>query len=415
MSVFLHETSPSLDLLPPEILSLILQNVHHIKDLRALLYASPRLYQVFRTFRDSVVVHVARNQITPTILPFALRAYDRRFSKTCQRRRLQDSAAGEISGEHQNNRIPGSTELSYQTAKNLLKFHHIVESFIAGFSEHCLQYVEAYLSKSPKVYKMSSSTQDRCSISCSKSEYTRLARAFYNVDILGSIVQGSDPTSGSDTNWCSQPKHVYIFLRSCQYWELEELLCVRCYLLDRIGTYLNKIEDDRMQEFLENKPYMREIKFSNYIFNGDRYFSIYHHGKSRENWLKRCQYRGLEALAVMLTASTSEDRRDTLGRINALPDILHHALHNYPRQSWRAPIETGLKSADRERANLHSPRSGEDFERPNTGWRWAKDQIVDAWSSENYADDRFLEGQRHWGYAIWDTDRLEQFGTLPQK
>ena len=413
MSVFLQKTSPSLDLLPPEIISLILQNVRHIKDLWALLHASPRLYQVFRTFREPIVVHVTRNQITPTILPFALRAYDLRLRETQQHRQRHDSTAGKIPDEHQMNRIQESTELSIQTAKPLLKFHHIVESFIAGFSEHCVQYVEAYLSKSPKVYKVTRSTKNRSFISCSESEYARLARAFYNLDILGSIVQGSDPTSDADTNRDSQPKQVYRFLLRCKYWELEELLCVRCYFLDRIGTYLDKVEDDHMQDFLENKPY---TKLSDYIWNDDDwYFSIYHHGKSRDDWLKRCHYRGLEALVVMLSASTPEDRRATLGSLKAPPDILHKALHIYPRQSKRAHIETGLESADRKRANLHSPRSSEDFERPNTGWHWAKDQLVDAWSSKNYADDRCLEGQRHWGYAIWNTDRLEQFGTLPQK
>ena len=139
MSVFLQKTSPSLDLLPPEIISLILQNVRHIKDLWALLHASPRLYQVFRTFREPIVVHVTRNQITPTILPFALRAYDLRLRETQQHRQRHDSTAGKIPDEYQMNRIQESTELSIQTAKPLLKFHHIVESFIAGFSEHCVQ------------------------------------------------------------------------------------------------------------------------------------------------------------------------------------------------------------------------------------------------------------------------------------
>lgn len=91
-------------------------------------------------------------------------------------------------------------------------------------------------------------------LSLSQIEYSRLARAFYHLE-LWSHRYDRPRSHGKNDVFLEQST---VFLQSLKDWELEGLLCVRNYFPERLKDYLNQLEDDFMQGCLENQPRINE-------------------------------------------------------------------------------------------------------------------------------------------------------------
>ena len=59
------------------------------------------------------------------------------------------------------------------------------------------------------------------------------------------------------------------FLQSFKEWELKELLCVRDYLIERLSENLDQVEDDFMEGFMDDKPYIIEPSSPDNRWNND--------------------------------------------------------------------------------------------------------------------------------------------------
>lgn len=100
----------------------------------ALLRASPRCFQVYRTCREMVLSHVARNHITPAVVPIALDALEMRENRKFQRDRTEPFLSQKTLKEPH--------EISLSTWGRLICFHEIVDFFISGFTNSRLVALE---------------------------------------------------------------------------------------------------------------------------------------------------------------------------------------------------------------------------------------------------------------------------------
>ena len=395
--------SPHLELLPAEIKCTILQQIPDIKALRALLCASRQYFLVYKMSKENILSHITWNQITPAVLPIAVHALEQREHRGARRNRKTVFAYLK-SFRQEMLREPHDSSL--EIAKALLRFHETVEYFISDFTINRLTIIKNYIhpknTHTSPHETPSGAAEAEPNIALSQTEYSRLARAFYLLELYGGLFYTSDSRE-DDITVVEQSS---LFLQRLRDWELEEFLCIRNYLMERLTGYLNQVEDDFMQDFLENVPHIIETKSSSSRWNNDDwFFSDDGRGQLQEEWLEGCLTRGLSTLRAMLTADTPEDRFDALGSTDRPRNTLSQALNTMPTYQGRHRVEwPSMSCRDIE---FH-----DNVEEHNGAWLWATKSNRHPRSSTNYANDRVIEGSRRWGYVIWDHKRLEGLGVL---
>ena len=402
MSLYRSDKLTHLELLPPELQCQILKSIPNLKALRALIRASPQYFQVYRTCRKSILSHVAWNQITPAIVPVALNALEQRDI------RLRSSCT-EVFASQRMLREPH--DIPFKTWERVICLHEIVGSFISNFSSSRLVALENSIqlqTQSLSPYKPPERHPD-----LSQIEYARLARAIYHLDLFGNLPYNVDKKrlSSYEVHNAILGRSV-TFLQSLQEWELEELLCVRSYMIERLKDYLNQIEDDFMKAYLKNTPYIiwPPVNSASQWNGRAKFFSDVGYDWSQEPWIENCLSRGLENLSKMLSASTLQDKFHLPGdwglpsANNSLSPFMSNALQTIRVHSeWRLPAEMKFPELC-----FH-----DNIEKPNKAWSWAMKFCV----SRTYrtwpgVDNHDLEG---WGYVIWDHERLERLGILTRR
>lgn len=161
------DESTLVELLPSEIVCLILNAIPNMKTLSALLRASPRCFRVYRTCRELILPRVVWNQITHAILPIALDALQQRENRKFRLYRTELYSSQRTPKEPQ--------EILLGTWKRLHAFHEIVDFFILAFTKARLAVLEDTFHPQSR------------DLSLSDFEYARLARAFYNLDLYSHL------------------------------------------------------------------------------------------------------------------------------------------------------------------------------------------------------------------------------------
>ena len=245
-----------LEFLPPELQCQILKSVSNMNALRALLRASPRCFQVYRTCRETVLSHVAWNQIISAVVPIALDALEMRENRKFQRDRTEPFLSQKTLKE--------PYEIPLNTWERPLCFHQIVDFLISGFTDSRLVAIENSIHpqsqtslprKSPRRKKQEKKNiSSSIYLSLSQLEYSRLARAFYNLELYSYLFYNLDRRG---TGFFDESlKRARAFLLSLRDWEFEELLCVRSYMIEGLVDFLNKFEDDFMEAYMRDRPYI---------------------------------------------------------------------------------------------------------------------------------------------------------------
>lgn len=371
-----------------------------MKALRALLHASPRYFQVYKTFSMATLLHVAWNQITPDVVPIALNALERRDNST------QPFASQKT--------VKGPHEIPYETWKRLLCFHEIVESFISAYTSSRLVLLENFLH--PQTHQTSLSLESSSSpeFILSQLEYARLARAFYNLDLYGNLF------NDLVTSWLSWlqagpavSKRAMKFLQSLRDWELDELLCVQSYMIERLKVFLNKFDDGFMEAFLKEKPYIVWPAGLTQRTTQLDLLSEESYQRLQPEWMEGCLTRGLEKLLAIFSTDTLLGKFNLLGEIDRQDKYINRALNRIPNFSE-------LELAER----VKSPEIGFDnnLNQPNEAWFWAikfcqhprirLPPDVGQLMTYEGSDSHFLEP---WGYVFWDHERLERLGMLTKR
>ena len=396
------DKSTHLELLPVELQFQILTSIPNMKALRALLSASPRYFHVYRTYRDLVLSHVAWNHITPAVVPIALGALKRRDHSK------DDSYYAKKQTLIQRTLIKGPLEIPLERWETLVRFHQIVDALISAFTSSRLVAVENALSYSETKTSSAAhkSPDDRghqhLHLSLSQLEYSRLARAFYHLELYGSyIYKGHSQVHNQTTGIL-----VRAFLQNLSGWELEELLCVRSYMIERLTGFLNKFEEDFMDLYVkEKKP-----KILRYWLTD----SFLHNEDSQSGWIEGCLARGLEYLSALF---------DFAGGLKHKRVAIDLANRGYP---WMSTVIDYIRPYSDEQIMAKMNELSEitfynNIGQPNEAWSWAissdvlrrtpisRTQPLIKLVYEDLCDTNDCE---RWGYVIWDHARLERLGIL---
>ena len=150
-----------------------------MQTLRALLSASPQYFQVYRTCREVVLLHVARNHIPPTVVSIALRALEQRdFRKHGLHLTKQTTSPRTLIEPY---------EIPLETWKPLFRFHQIIDRLISNFTSSRLVAIENSLH--PQTQTFLPHDPPSRQLSLSQLEYARLARAFYHLELFADFHQ----------------------------------------------------------------------------------------------------------------------------------------------------------------------------------------------------------------------------------
>ena len=385
-----------IELLPVELQCRILTGIPNMKTLRALLSASPRFFQVYKTCREVVLSHVAWNYITPAVVPIALDALEQRANR-------EFTSQSTLREPH---------EIPLETWKSLLRFHQIVDSLISSFTSSRLVALENSMDPHKQTV-LPHEPPDR-NLNLSQLEYGRLARAFYHLELY-SHIEASHKMAMLSQSWT--------FIQSLRDWELEELLCVRSYMMERLIDYLNKFEDDFMKKYLRDKPRVIWPSQDSQQLTGARFncrpsqntrllnrtrlswrCNLFFDDSNSADWIESCLARGLEYLSAVFSADTLPDKFNTLDRVDQYYHWMSYALNNAERHSKKKVAAKIEKPSEN---SFH-----DNIEQPNEAWFWAEgSKIYHRYLPDGCDTNDF----QRWGYVIWDHARLERLGILTKK
>lgn len=188
MSPYRSGVSTHLDLLPAEIKCSILKQTPDMRTLRALLRASRQYFLVYKLSKGTILSHITRNQITPAVLPIAVYALGQRNHRGPRRNYVVVLAFLE-NFPHGSPRVP--YDLPLETSKALLQFHEIVEYFISDFAISRLCIIRNYLHpETPNSLPHESPcgvAETKMCFALSQTEFSRLAKAFYLMELYGGL------------------------------------------------------------------------------------------------------------------------------------------------------------------------------------------------------------------------------------
>jgi hypothetical protein len=292
-------TSASLERLPPELQCHILERIPDWTTLRALIQASPRYLEIYNASKEVILSHVAHNCLPTSVYPTALDVFEMRKLRRPEGNR---NTILEFLQHFRQMPVNHPTELSLDVSKGLLQFHNDVEFFISDFAKDRLAILENY--KHPEGPQ--ASTRQETFPRLSDTEHARIARAFYLLELYGHLFYDTEPR----TNSLSASVLSTLFLQRLRDWELEEFLCIRRYMVEKLKQFFNQVQDDYMQSIIDDGPGM--VKGSQHWDSEDWFFST--DGRvMQEMWQEACLSRGLGELKAMFTATASEQRLDAIG------------------------------------------------------------------------------------------------------
>ncbi len=369
--------------------------------LRALLRASPRYFQVYRTCREVVLSHVAWNHITPTALPIALDALEQRYIRKHGLGRSKQFTPPRTAIEPH--------EIPLETWETLLRFHQIVDRLILGFTGSRLVVLENSIHPQTQLPHEPPGRQ----LNLSQLEYARLTRAFYHLELYAYLFYDHNARN-VQTILSIKFERARTFLESLRDFELEELLCVRSYMLERMIDCLNKFEDDFMKAYLKNKPCIiwpsRDASWSDVAQLNWRIDLFADDNLLQGRWMESCLAQGLESLSAMFSADKLPNKYNALeyDRYDMPMSRTFNQMRPYPEE------EEEVMACMKPSSEIY-----DNIEQPNEAWFWAikfcgpprictikeplKGKVYDGYDTNEF---------ERWGYVIWDQARLERLGIL---
>ncbi|KAK3940209.1 hypothetical protein QBC46DRAFT_435241 [Diplogelasinospora grovesii] len=215
----------ALNILPVEILSLILQAVDRPRDLLSLIIASAPCYGTYKLSPHLILSSVVRNAILPDALPHALAAIY----------------------------VPVSNPPQVEPLETFLDEYFQTPSSpfppdMAGLVSLCNLYsrvsyfIDDYSSRAMRALVTQPNTERNPSFSpLSPTERARFQRAFFRYEIY-SLALPADFNAHRNSLFSAHMQFTH-FLHRMEPWEVEEMSCVYHYFASLIGGFIDHLED----------------------------------------------------------------------------------------------------------------------------------------------------------------------------
>ncbi|KAL8838570.1 MAG: hypothetical protein Q9205_001845 [Flavoplaca limonia] len=378
-------SSPTLETLTPEVQVQIMRNIGSIPALFSLLRASPRYYQVFRNQREYLLTQVAFNQFHPGIIEDVWN-----MAKVFQIPQPVpiDDAGNFISyktlldNDHQQHSMRTSV-----TAP-LCKIGPTISWFAEDYRQSSIQLL-ADLGTQMEIKQDSDILHSEYSI-IEKGRVQRALCRFETFCHLFFVPEGEEV----DIDYRIEARR---YMLSYLADDVEEIACIRDYLVRRLWDVFESIEERAMQED-PNSTLRRLGKASRRYdwFNG--YAKLYH-----ADYMEYILSKGLRFIREVLEADGLRQAELIITQSFGRDFFISHALSDESgKDSHYISLDYNSGTYDGEGDYI-----GDDLDALTQGSLWAHHERIPAdWGRWP------LKGLRDWGYVFWDKRRLEASGLL---
>lgn len=407
--------SPAMDTIPLEIAVEILKSCQDIHTTLALSTTCSSYQTIYRNFEAEILSTICWNEIRPEILPLAITVLEKRTYRSSSR---QIAVIMDFLADFSLTALEISpTAFTLERSKSLLQFHQVVTHYMKDYVRTRLSMLSiiareiAHGSASDSLEEETIENQSKGISELSRTEYLRLSRAFYLIELHGELFFAGEPYDQR----VPAADQARLFLNSFKDWELEEFLCVRKYLISKLRVFLDRVEDRTFADILHDDPdFTTSISLGNIFFDSDWFFSDNAHPWGAKLWLESCVTRGLTAIKSMLEAS-EEDIIDAFGD-DALYSgiVLSRAITLLQPRPQIMPDKPDIFPLTSD--SIHPINEAEDYKKSNAGWVWVwRNTSGPIYNDDGLNKDKKISWLQNWGYAIWDYKRLHRLGVIQEK
>lgn len=381
------ETLSPLELLQPETQALIMCHLNDVSTLHSLLRASPRFYQVFRSRRAYLLTQLAKQQtqvlvcawdaIKASRLPNPPSHADvETFTRTLKNDYGYEAAI-----------------LPIEISISMIKLGTCVAWLTADFARDTL----------PNLIRLGELTglsQEReVQSELSSIETARIARALYRFELFRHLFP---PAYHGD--WCEIEKLQpgVDFLNQWDPDEIEEIACIKDYILRRLCNIFDQMEDDLVRGE-SSEPVRIAAQVPEIDFEGSNWFGRMgrvSHGSFMENIM----FTGLSFIQQIFGADRTRCAELVLSASRRAGGFLSDTMNHLD-------IKRTIRDEDEVRPRFSPadfPKSYHDtLDEPSLGWHWILLGYCIATPGMSGT-----QGPRDWGYIFWDKQRMLAAGVL---
>ncbi|KAL8704696.1 MAG: hypothetical protein Q9201_002158 [Fulgogasparrea decipioides] len=379
-------TFASLESLSPELQAQIMRNLDAVSTLYSLLRASPRFYQVFRSRKEYLLTQLAFQQFHPDIIHDVWNlAKASQIPQPADRYQVweylnllrRDDGSGQV-------QIPLSMIIS------LCKLIPSIGWFIQDYRRRSLEFLANFVTQLELKQDSRHLYSDLSAI-----EAGRIQRAFCRLETFRYLFAAA---KGAEINsdYFSQAQR---FLNFYAPDEVEEIACIRDYLIRRLWDTFESIEDDALQEDGPGGPIQelgQQRKPHDWFSPG-----------AKVQHLLFMEYLVSQGLPFLQKVFESDGVRraelvipNSWVREDYISDVLTHPV---PPSSVPQDFDAGSYDGEGEFV-------GDDLDALSQGLLWAnRDKVPSDYGRRSF------QGLRQWGYLFWDKKRLQASGVLDKE
>ncbi|KAF7920668.1 hypothetical protein BELL_0197g00050 [Botrytis elliptica] len=385
-----------LDDLPQELKDLILCAAPDIATLKCLAHSSPFFHGAYANRREDIFLTVLSTEITPDIL------HEARFvarATSIERGSSWFSNVKQLLADYDKG-IDELFPLNITSTETIY-----ISRFLPALHNVTLAFFQMTLSHHPLTgEKMHPPSPDRF-------EIRRIQRSILRIEIFNILFSERKYSPSYRPNWESPCEELgNLFLSRFELWEVEEMVCTRdffyrqydvvfrgCSVELRNWFALNEYCEEDPGDSIENAvARTKEKDFIDYREMSERLLSL-----------------GFEFLWEVLNDYSKYQEFPLLeeaffyGEFQTPPNFLSDTLAIF----FSLRDMQIMQDSEFRKTVLDSEYTGK--EKPNLAWLWSVQQWNPAFDGGNYVS--YCERRdclRSWGYAMWDSSRLESLGIM---
>ncbi|KAL8824502.1 MAG: hypothetical protein Q9191_005018 [Dirinaria sp. TL-2023a] len=230
--------------------------------------------------------------------------------------------------------------------------------------------------------------------SLSLTELGRLQRAFCRFETYRHLFSPDLLIEPFGETILSANEQAHAFLEEFDAEEVEEIACVRDYIVRRLWHIFDMMED----KFVAGEPPKLDQHAEPYY---EHWYS--ERGKyAHDNHVERLMSHGLDFLREVFTADIEHSTALILSNRLDIGAYLSKALQIRLRMD-----KESIKALSIRMKSTPLKFLGDDLLESSIGWLWGHD-----WKPKLVSAEPQLKGLRDWGYVFWDKRRIDASGVL---
>ncbi|KAH7267836.1 uncharacterized protein BKA55DRAFT_660351 [Fusarium redolens] len=368
--------------LPFEIRNEILLAVDAIADLSSLVHASPTFHQQYRLDRAFWLWHCLKQELGDVLID----AYNVNLYNTHEFRstRTREKVLLYVE-DYKLHRSGGTESLSQQPPEDdvirIVSFH---ASVIRTLLQHYITWTWANLDGLSEFKELS------------RTEGRRIMRGLYRFQIFCSLFGAAHGGGGfyHDDGLLQPEERLQLLLDAFEAWEIEEILCINVFAQAKYRTVFEQVEWDLHPDnpSFDDKRTGPHTPPGAFHLASDMFADYYRNGVVS---------RGLPVLFAAFEIPSHSELVKLISSeiVSVVEDIVSETTRPYHQETRRENHYSDRDKAQDNREKMSF--DGEKYDSPPFAW-------VVFWKElySNLYGDFVPPSFRHWGYVMWDKNRL---------